>query len=254
MTRTPTPDRPPHLTSRQAGASRLHVFTRRVGGPVATAIILALLFVGAWLLLSNHIPTHAGRQSSLVSTSTATAPSSPHRDEPTHVHGTGPAAGHVHDGSDDEAADPADPPTTRATLPPGTWNGSEPEQPQDQQTAPTTPALASPTLPTGTQVDSPDGWRPVVEGFGKDWANPYGGKAAWLARITRWCSPQLATGFADTDINAVPTGTLVTIKQVVGGGEVADVRLTYASGLKTLVRAVIGAQGWKVVSIEPDKG
>lgn len=74
-------------------------------------------------------------------------------------------------------------------------------QAPDDSTYAAVPTIDAPP-PTGQPATGPADQ--VAAGFAADYGNPGTGKDDWLARISRWTSPQLSDGYRLTDPNRLP--------------------------------------------------
>lgn len=111
-------------------------------------------------------------------------------------------------------------------------------------------------VPAGVGADD---WQPAAEGFGRAFTDTSAGRDAWLAGLRPWVAPSLGDGYAQTDIDLVPTDTF---EQVLDpqpqDGEIPTVvvHLKYAGGL--LLEATVSQDPttgrWVVTTVVPLDG
>lgn len=94
-------------------------------------------------------------------------------------------------------------------------------------------------------------WRAVVDGFAVDFTSPGAGRDDWLARVSRWTTPELAAGLADTAPERIPDARLEHVTALSTGDVVVDVLAEYDTGLQLVIRAQTGPAGWLVTLAEP---
>lgn len=120
---------------------------------------------------------------------------------------------------------------------------------------PTDDATAEPEYRVGdTQqaVEAAD-WSETADAFAEVWANPEGGKKAWLARLKPYLTPSLYKSFSYTDIRNIPTDTFVSNSPGEEGGGTMVFHALYEDG-GNLFNGLLEIQNdgtWLVKTIGP---
>jgi hypothetical protein len=114
---------------------------------------------------------------------------------------------------------------------------------------------AAPQIVAGgaQQAVTAQDWRPTAEAFAAAWANPEGGKDAWLARVKPYATPALAATFAYTDIRNIPTDKLASISTISEASGTVSFKAYYDDGgLLFQGLAIIKTDGsWLVDKVGP---
>lgn len=129
-------------------------------------------------------------------------------------------------------------PTLGSTAPAGGQNAGTAAQGGSgpaigaQAPAPTASAYPEPTVTIGNGPQAPtlQDWKITARGFGAAFANPSGGKDAWLAGIKPYVTPALYAKYLPTDIRSIPTEKLLDVYQDKRSGGVVVYHPSYASG------------------------
>lgn len=131
--------------------------------------------------------------------------------------------------------------------PPGSTTAPEvvARDPSTATAAPTTSPAGEPDAPP---ADAEQQWRPVLEGFAADFADP---GPDWAERISRWTTPHLAETYAAVDPREVPLATLVDLQIGATGAYTVDATATYDTGLTIGLRAELSPDGWQISTVEP---
>lgn len=82
---------------------------------------------------------------------------------------------------------------------------------------------------TQQAVEASD-WSETADAFSAAWANPEGGKEAWLARLKPYLTPSLYKSFSYTDIRNIPTDTFVSNSPGEEGGGTMIFHALYEEG------------------------
>ena len=131
---------------------------------------------------------------------------------------------------------PAATPTQGSTAPAGGQNAGTAAQggsgPAAGTPAPTASAYPEPTVTIGNGPQAPtlQDWKITARGFGAEFANPSGGKDAWLTAIKPYVTPALYAKYAPADIRSIPTEKLLDVYQDKRSGGVVVYHPSYASG------------------------
>lgn len=96
-------------------------------------------------------------------------------------------------------------------------------------------------------------WRPAVEAFAAAWANPEGGKDAWLARMTPHATPALASSLGYSDIRNIPADKLSSVSTIDKASGTVSFKAYYDDGgLRFQGIAVLQTNGsWLVDKVAP---
>ncbi|MCU6479089.1 hypothetical protein [Arthrobacter sp. A2-55] len=110
---------------------------------------------------------------------------------------------------------PTEAPTQAATTRPSPTGDSSTAKPTEGPAVGIAPPPGQPT-PTyyagnGPQAPTPKDWTPAATDFAAAWANPAGGKSAWLKRLKPLVTPKLYASFSYTDIRNIPTDTVDSV-------------------------------------------
>lgn len=143
-------------------------------------------------------------------------------------------------------------PGTTTTQP----DGTVPADNSPSAGPPPEPSTGAATEPPPTPAGEPDAppaeaeqqWRPVLDGFAADFADP---GPDWVPRISRWTTPYLAETYADVDPREVPIATLVDLQIGATGAYTVDATATYDTGLTIGLRAELSPDGWQITTVEP---
>ncbi|MCC3292824.1 hypothetical protein [Arthrobacter sp. zg-Y1110] len=73
-------------------------------------------------------------------------------------------------------------------------------------------------------------WRVNADAFSEAWANPEGGKEAWLKRLRPYVTDELYKSFGYTDIRNIPSDTLRSNSPMEEGGGTLSFQAIYADG------------------------
>lgn len=198
---------------------------RRRSWPMPTAAAAALLVLASWLL--------APALGELLAV-----------DEP----GPSPAANApaaVEPSPTSPAAPTAQPTTTPATTAPAPSLAPSPST--------STEASASGDVAGDTgELPPEEAWRPVAEGFARDFTTP---GQDWAARLGAWATPELAASYAWTDPNRQPTGALHDLEVTTQDPTSVQARATYTgTGADELVvdlQLLLTPDGWRVATASP---
>lgn len=149
------------------------------------------------------------------------------------------------------AEEPTDEQSPSAVAP---GNGSESPTSDAPSATPTASASASetPSLSPGGQDMAPtmEDWRPVAEEFATAWANPEGGKDAWLKRLRPLTSDDAYEGLESTNEAAIPDLTFVAVEENVVNGNQVAVDASYEGQGKVLRMGLLpDGTSWEVVYV-----
>lgn len=92
-------------------------------------------------------------------------------------------------------------------------------------------------------------WRPVLEGFSTDFAQP---GTDWATRISQWTTSELAAGYTDTDPTQLITGIPTAYEQALTTGRLIDAIVTYDTGDRIAVRVENSDTGWVITRVQPE--
>lgn len=114
----------------------------------------------------------------------------------------------------------------------GGSEGSEPAPLAPETADPTDEANAEPEYRVGDtqQAVVASDWSETADAFSEAWANPEGGKEAWLARLKPYLTPSLYKSFGYTDIRNIPTDTFVSNSPAEEGGGTMVFHALYEEG------------------------
>lgn len=124
------------------------------------------------------------------------------------------------------------------------------------------PVVGSPAGPTSApefvaggaqQAVTAQDWRPPVEAFSAAWANPEGGKYAWLSRMKPYATPALESSLGYTDIGRIPADKLSTVSTIDKASGTVSFKAYYDDGgLRFQGIAVLQPNGtWLVDKVAP---
>ncbi|HYJ68004.1 MAG TPA: hypothetical protein VEX15_10130 [Nocardioidaceae bacterium] len=95
-------------------------------------------------------------------------------------------------------------------------------------------------------------WRPVAEGFARDFADPGRGVADWRRRVGRWVTDYLAEQYRHTAAYRIPVGRLDAVDGPRRASQAVTATASYRTGLTLILRLeVFPATGWKVTRVTP---
>lgn len=131
---------------------------------------------------------------------------------------------------------PAITPTPGSTAPSGgqyagtAAQGGSGSTPKAQAPAPSAYPTPTVTVGNGPQAPTLQDWKITARGFSAAFADPSGGKDAWLARIKPYVTPGLYAKYTPADIRSIPTERLLDVYQDKRSGGVVVYHPSYASG------------------------
>lgn len=134
----------------------------------------------------------------------------------------------------------------------------------DTGTQPSETAVPAPETGSEVQIRVGDAqqaveaadWSGTADAFSAAWANPEGGKDAWLARLKPYLTPSLYASFGYTDIRNIPTDTFVSTSPGEEGGGTMVFHALYKDG-GNLFDGLLEIQNdgtWLVKTIGPGAG
>ena len=95
-------------------------------------------------------------------------------------------------------------------------------------------------------------WRPVAQGFARDFADPGRSLADWRRRVGRWVSDYLAAQYRKTARYRIPVAELVSVTGPRRPSQAVTAVATYDTGLTLgLQLEVFPEEGWKVTRVVP---
>ena len=128
-------------------------------------------------------------------------------------------------------------PDGTAETPAGSGSPTASEGPQDGTGALPAPTAApeenSPVeihVGDAQQAVEASDWRPVADGFAEAWANPDGGKDAWLKRLRPYVTDSLYRSFGYTDISNIPDDEYLSSSPMEEGGGTMSFQSHFVDG------------------------
>ena len=116
--------------------------------------------------------------------------------------------------------------------------------PEDSSDAPVPTVDAPP--PTGQPATGPAAQ--VAAGFAADYGNPGAGKDDWLARVSRWTSPQLTDGYRMTDPNRLPEAVFQHLSPPLNNDSATIVYDATYDTMTLEIRLAFVEDRWQVIS------
>jgi len=151
-------------------------------------------------------------------------------------------------------SDPEPEPTTAAVAPGRGPTGGSEESTGDSNNSPTPTASKSPILSAGGQKQAPTlgDWKPVAEKFATAWANPEGGKDAWLKRLRPLTNDKAYSGLENTSAERLPKLTFASLDTQVENESTVVVDAVYTGSSKPVLRIGLAPENngqWQVVYV-----
>lgn len=115
---------------------------------------------------------------------------------------------------------------------PGASNGAEeaPEARQTESAAPGQEPQQEIHVGNAQQAVEAGDWQPVADGFAAAWANPEGGKDAWLKRLRPYVTDSLYRSFGYTDISNIPDDEYLSSSPMEEGGGTMSFQAHFVDG------------------------